>query len=121
MRTARRSSWEQGTRINYVAPCWIKSAIRTKEYETWLIDHDIEFGEQEDVAAYMMRIASDSSINGMLRFVLLASALLIGCLIGKSLAIVPRSIAKEGFKDVDKDDYTDDDGHERYFNRTQDT
>jgi NAD(P)-dependent dehydrogenase (short-subunit alcohol dehydrogenase family) len=68
MRTARRSSWEQGIRINYVAPCWIKSAIRTKEYETWLIDHGIEFGEQEDVAACMMRIASDSSINGMLHF-----------------------------------------------------
>lgn len=66
MRTARHSSWEQGIRINYVAPCWIKSAIRTKEYEQWLIDHGIEFGEQEDVAGCMMRIASDKSINGML-------------------------------------------------------
>ena len=64
MRTARRSSWEQGIRINYVAPCWIKSAIRTKEYETWLMDHGIEFGEQEDVASCMMRIAGDRSING---------------------------------------------------------
>lgn len=103
MRTARRSTWEQGIRINYVAPSWIKSAIRTKEYEQWLIDRGIEFGEQDDVASCMMKIASDKSING------------------KSLAIVPRTIAKEGFKDIDKDDYTEDDGHDGYFKRTQDT
>ena len=64
MKTVRRSSWEQGIRIIYVAPCWIKSAIRTAEYEKWLIDRGVEFGEQEDVAACMMRIACDRSING---------------------------------------------------------
>lgn len=67
MRTVRRSSWEQGVRITYVAPCWIKSAIRTAEYEQWLKDRGIEFGEQEDVANCMMRIACDKSINGELR------------------------------------------------------
>lgn len=65
MKTARRSSWEQGIRINYVAPCWIKSAIRTKEYERWLIEHGIEFGEQADCAGAMMRIACDRQINGI--------------------------------------------------------
>lgn len=64
MRTARRSSFEQGIRINYVAPCWIKSAIRTAEYEKWLVDRGVEFGEQIDVAGCMMRIATDKSING---------------------------------------------------------
>jgi hypothetical protein len=64
MKTARRSSWEQGIRINYVAPCWIKSAIRTKEYESWLMAQGIEFGEQADCAGCMMRIACDKSING---------------------------------------------------------
>ncbi|KAF2012450.1 NAD(P)-binding protein [Aaosphaeria arxii CBS 175.79] len=103
MRTARRSSWEQGIRINYVAPCWIKSAIRTKEYEDWLIEHGVQFGEQEDVANCMMRIATDKSVNG------------------KSLMITPRSIAKEGFKDIDKDDYTDEDGHGGYFKKTQES
>ncbi|OAL45144.1 NAD(P)-binding protein [Pyrenochaeta sp. DS3sAY3a] len=103
VRTARRNSWEQGIRINYVAPCWIKSAIRTKEYEQWLIDHGIEFGEQDDVANCMLRIASDKAING------------------RSLMIVPRSIAKEGFKDIDRDDYPEEDGHGGYLKRTQDT
>lgn len=64
MKTVRRNSWEQGIRINYVAPCWIKSAIRTKEYETWLIENGIEFGEQADCAGVMMRIACDKGING---------------------------------------------------------
>ncbi len=68
MRTARRNSWEQGIRINYVAPCFIKSAIRTAEYEKWLVDRGVEFGEQIDVAACMMRISCDKSVNGALLF-----------------------------------------------------
>ncbi|KAF2463902.1 NAD(P)-binding protein [Lindgomyces ingoldianus] len=99
MRTARRSSWEQGIRINYVAPCWIKSAIRTAEYEKWLVDRGIEFGEQKDVASCMMRLACDQTING------------------HSLMIVPRSVAKEGYMDVGKDDYVE----EGYFKKTQET
>lgn len=67
MRTARRSTWEQGIRINYVAPCWIKSAIRTAEYEKWLVDRGIEFGEQIDVSRCFMRVATDKSINGKFR------------------------------------------------------
>lgn len=65
MKAVRRSGWEQGIRINYVAPCWIRSAIRTKEYEAWLVAQGIEFGEQADCAGAMMRIACDKSINGM--------------------------------------------------------
>ncbi|KAF4485341.1 5'-hydroxyaverantin dehydrogenase [Colletotrichum fructicola Nara gc5] len=89
MRTVRRSSWEQGIRITYVAPCWIRSAIRTADYEKWLIDHGVEFGEQEDVANCMMRVACDKTING------------------RSLMITPRSITKEGYMDIDRDDYKD--------------
>ncbi|KAI6760342.1 hypothetical protein HG530_009202 [Fusarium avenaceum] len=89
MRTVRRSSHEQNIRINYVAPCWIKSAIRTAEYEKWLIDHGVEFGEQKDVSSCMLRIATDKSING------------------RSLMITPRTIAKEGFVDIDREDYKD--------------
>lgn len=66
MRTARRSSFEQGIRINYVAPCWIKSAIRSAEYEQFLISQGVEFGEQVDCANCMMRIACDRGINGEL-------------------------------------------------------
>ncbi|KAL6364178.1 hypothetical protein LRP88_02094 [Fusarium phalaenopsidis] len=97
MKTVRRSSHEQNIRINYVAPCWIKSAIRTAEYEKWLLDNGIEFGEQEDVASCMLRIATDKS---------------------RSLMITPRSIAKQGFMDVDREDYKDIPGDE-YFKKVQ--
>ncbi|KAK3311941.1 hypothetical protein B0H66DRAFT_644759 [Apodospora peruviana] len=89
MRTARRNSWEQAIRITYVAPCWIKSAIRTAEYEKWLLDRGIEFGETEDVSNCMMRIACDKAING------------------RSFMITPRSHIKEGFIDSDREDYKD--------------
>lgn len=36
---------------------------------------------------------------------------------GHSLMIVPRSVVKEGYMDVDKDDYTE----EGYFKQTQDS
>ncbi|KAJ5589086.1 Short-chain dehydrogenase/reductase SDR [Penicillium hordei] len=99
MKTVRRNSWEQGIRVNYVAPCWIKSAIRTKEYENWLIERGVEFGEQADCAGAMMRIACDKSING------------------RSLMITPRSFAKEGFVDVNKEDYSD--PKDEYFAKKQ--
>ncbi|TDZ14661.1 5'-hydroxyaverantin dehydrogenase [Colletotrichum orbiculare MAFF 240422] len=100
MKTARRSSWERGIRITYVAPCWIRSAIRTAEYEKWLVDRGVEFGEQEDVANCMMRVACDKSING------------------RSLMITPRTIAKEGFMDIDRDDYKDV-AEDKYFKKLQ--
>lgn len=115
MRTVRRSSWEQGIRINYVAPCWIKSAIRSADYEKWLIDHGIEFGEQEDCGRCMLRIACDTSINGKCNITIVSAALAKS--IGHSLMIVPRSVAAEGFLDVDKDDYVE----EGYFKKTQET
>ncbi|KAL4951356.1 hypothetical protein BDW69DRAFT_201507 [Aspergillus filifer] len=100
MRTARRSSWEQGIRICYVAPCYIKSAIRSPAYEAELISKGVEFASQGDVAKCFMRIATDRTING------------------HSLMITPRSVAKEGFKGVGMDDF---DGSEEngYFKRTQ--
>lgn len=65
MRTARRTTWQQGIRINYVAPPYVRSAIRTAEYEKYLTDNGVEFAEPEDVASAMMRLASDRTINGM--------------------------------------------------------
>lgn len=99
MRTARRNSWQQGIRINYVAPCYIRSAIRSAEYEAGLVAKGIEFAPQSAVAACMMKLATDRTVNG------------------HSLMIVPPSVAKEGYMDVDRDDITDDE----YFVRTQET
>lgn len=73
----------------------------------------------------MMRLACDRVINGKL---ILSTPLSFYermgyrcvsdlCDAGHSLMIVPRSIAKEGYMDVDKDDYTE----EGYFKKTQET
>lgn len=108
MRAARRNSWEQGIRINYVAPCWIKSAIRTAAYEKWLVDRGIKFGETVDCGGCMMRISCDKSINGRFpQFVRSQGRQKLTMPTGHSLMIVPRSTAKEGFMDVDRDDYQD--------------
>ncbi|KAK5400866.1 hypothetical protein LTR06_011177 [Exophiala xenobiotica] len=101
MKTVRRNRWEQSIRINYVAPCWIKSAIRTKEYETWLTEHGIEFGEQIHCAGAMVRIACDKAVSG------------------RSLMITPRSFAAQGFVDVDKEDSRD--PSDEYFIKKQAT
>ena len=114
MRTVRRSSWEQGIRINYVAPCYIKSAIRSAEYEESLIVKGVEFGLPEDVASCMMRIATDRTINGecmwgpgWTEFFKDVSRHLTD-LVGRSLMIVARSVTQEGFVDAGLDDFTED-------------
>ena len=115
MRTARWSSTEQGIRVNYVAPCYIKSAIRTAETEKRLRDKGVEFGYPEDVATCMMRIATDKTINGKSasrRWVWRCDS----SNLGHSLTIVPRSEVKEGYMDAQQDDYTEDE----YFMRMQD-
>lgn len=119
MKTARRSSWEQGIRINYVAPCWIKSAIRSKEYESWLIEHGIEFGEQADCAGAMMRIACDRQINGIYLLIPVTPGLGSHLTIGRSLMITPRTKSVQGFVDVDKEDYSD--PRDEYFIKKQET
>lgn len=103
MKTVRRNSWEQGVRINYVAPCYIRSAIRTAEYEKWLVDRGVQFGEQEDVAGCMLRIACDTTING------------------RSFRIAPRVLVKEGFVDIDREDYRENVDADEYFVKNQAT
>ena len=115
MRTARRSSWEQGIRINYVAPCYIKSAIRSAEVEKHLLDHGVEFGYPEDVASCMMRISTERTLNG--GCIIKRSARILPKIrdkwltamdLGHSMLIVPRSIAKEGYIDACLDDFVED-------------
>lgn len=50
---------------------YIKSAIRSPEYEAQLTSKGVEFAPQEDVAMCMMKLATDQSINGeCMKFVL---------------------------------------------------
>ncbi|KAI9148727.1 hypothetical protein HJFPF1_10769 [Paramyrothecium foliicola] len=118
MRTVRRSSHDQSIRINYVAPCWIKSAIRTAEYEKWLIDRGIQFGESKDIASCMLKIATDKSINGIHHYDVLTES--SNMLSGRSFMITPRSVTKEGFVDIDREDYKNF-PEDEYLHQMQDT
>jgi hypothetical protein len=106
-----------------------QSAIRTKEYESWLMENGIEFGEQADCAGVMMRIACDKSINGpsnpiidpricggrtcmlpslgsdQVDIFLFVYYSLTTPTTGRSLMITPRSVTAQGFMDVDQEDY----------------
>jgi len=101
MRTVRRNSHEQGIRITYIAPGFVKSAIRTAEYEAWLTSRGVQFAEPADAAKCMLRISTDRTINGRL------------------FAIVPRAHVKEGYVDVDREDFKEGKAEDDYFRETQ--
>jgi hypothetical protein len=79
----------------------------------------IEFSLREDCAAAMLRIATDKSINGTYpespTDVKRVWARLKNAILGRSLAIVPRSHIPRGFIDSNMDD--EEDGS--YFDRLQ--
>ncbi|KAK2768895.1 hypothetical protein FQN53_006242 [Emmonsiellopsis sp. PD_33] len=66
---------------------YIKSAIRSPEYEARLIAKGVKFAPPESVAMCMMKIATDRTING------------------HSFMIFPPSYRKEGYVDANMDDF----------------
>ncbi|KAH6989807.1 hypothetical protein BKA56DRAFT_629537 [Ilyonectria sp. MPI-CAGE-AT-0026] len=69
---------ERDRRSGHEQNYWIKSDIRIAEYRKWLLD-----------LKCMLRIATDKSIDG------------------RSFMITRRSVEKEGFVDMDREDYKD--------------
>lgn len=96
---------------------YIKSAIRTAEYEAELVEKGVRWAPPSSVSACMMKIATDRSINGQFFRPLEHISNRVDILSGHTLMIVPPSMSEIGFMDVDKDDITDDE----YFVRTQET
>ncbi|KAH8805444.1 hypothetical protein F5884DRAFT_679109 [Xylogone sp. PMI_703] len=84
---ARRSTDQQGIRVNYVAPYYVLSGIRSLETQKYLESHGVQWARSEDCDAAMLRIACDKSIHG------------------HSLSILSREDVAEGFKDNDEDDF----------------
>ena len=65
----------------------------------------LDFATTESCLAAVMRIACDKRING--RCILFLCILAKLSRVGHSFAIVPESVAKEGFIDLDEDDFKD--------------
>lgn len=63
----------------------------------------------------MMKLATDRTINGKLIYSSFTFSDMLLTILGHSLMVTPRSVAKEGFKDVGMDDHTED----GYFKKTQ--
>ncbi|KAJ5135231.1 uncharacterized protein N7515_004509 [Penicillium bovifimosum] len=91
MRSLRRTVLQHGTRINYIAPWYIKTDIISDSVSERLVSKGVQYAEIEDAAESLMRIACDTSVCG------------------RALAVVPRVWAPQGYLDVDHDDYRGDD------------
>ncbi|ETI26510.1 hypothetical protein G647_03287 [Cladophialophora carrionii CBS 160.54] len=91
MRCLRRTALQHGTRINYIAPWYIKTDIISDAVAKRITDKGAVFASIDDAAEALVRIASDTTVHG------------------RSLGIVPRMWAPLGYVDVDHDDYREGD------------
>ncbi|TVY17128.1 5'-hydroxyaverantin dehydrogenase [Lachnellula arida] len=91
MRNLRRTIWKEDIRVNLVAPWYVRTPILGQEIQAYLVGKGVEFATVEDCAKAMLKIASDTTING------------------RGIGIVPRSVAPEGYMDLDHDDYKEGD------------
>ncbi|EXJ91556.1 hypothetical protein A1O3_00104 [Capronia epimyces CBS 606.96] len=91
MRCLRRTCWQHGTRVNYIAPWYIKTDIISDAVAERITSKGAVFASIDDAARALIRICVDTTVYG------------------RSLAIVPRMWAPLGYLDVDHDDYKEGD------------
>ncbi|KEF51069.1 uncharacterized protein A1O9_12885 [Exophiala aquamarina CBS 119918] len=87
MRDLRRTEWQHNIRVNFIGPWFVRTNILNNAVLQHLENSGVEFATVNDTAAAMMRILCNSSI------------------IGRSMAIVPRSVASCGYVSLDADDF----------------
>lgn len=76
-----------------------------------MIEAGVEFAETEDAVKAVMRIATDLSVNGKLISIIwmwLSTDQLV-LRKGRSLGVLSRDRAPQGYIDLDSDDYREDD------------
>ena len=64
MRDLRVTEHAHNIRVNFIGPWFIKTKILSKESVDFLTNGGFEFATVEDAATAMMKIVSDTSING---------------------------------------------------------
>lgn len=99
----RRTGWQKSIRVNLIAPWFIATPILSKEAIAHISGSGIEFANEDDAAAAVVKVACDKSING------------------RALGIVPRSKADHGYMDLKHDDYTNDDFMQKWQNEVLST
>ncbi|KAH7128912.1 putative short chain dehydrogenase/ reductase [Dactylonectria macrodidyma] len=87
MHSMRRTAFYYGSRVNIVAPWYVRTDILSKEDFDQVEATGVQFATAEDAGQCLLRILSDSSING------------------RSLFVAARKWAPRGYMDLDLDEY----------------
>lgn len=90
MHSLRQTAYYYGSRVNVISPWYVKTGILSEEAWQQAKDAGVEFAEAADAGQCLLRILSDSTVNG------------------HSFFVAARKWAKRGYIDLDLDDYTDD-------------
>ncbi|KAF7541614.1 hypothetical protein G7054_g432 [Neopestalotiopsis clavispora] len=90
-RNLRRTAWRQGIRVNFVAPWYVRTPILSDKVIEYLVSKGVNFARVEDCASAMLMLAARKEISG------------------RSIGIVPREEAPEGYMDMIHDDYQEED------------
>ncbi|KAL6914681.1 hypothetical protein FSST1_012441 [Fusarium sambucinum] len=89
MHALRRTAFYYGSRVNVIAPWYIRTSILSKEQFDEVESSGVELATSEDAGECALRILSDTSING------------------RTLFACARKWAPRGYIDLDIEDYPD--------------
>ncbi|WZH47027.1 hypothetical protein QYS62_008161 [Fusarium acuminatum] len=87
MHALRRTAFYYGSRVNVIAPWYIRTSILSKEQFDQVEKSGVEFATADDAGECALRILDDSSING------------------RTLFVCARKWAARGYVDLDIEDY----------------
>ncbi|KAK9234286.1 hypothetical protein V1525DRAFT_413577 [Lipomyces kononenkoae] len=87
MHSLRRTAFYYGSRVNVISPWYVKTNILSEEDFAHVTEMGVQLAEAEDAGQCLLRILSDTSING------------------HSFFITARKWSAQGYMDLDLDDY----------------
>ncbi|KAJ9314990.1 hypothetical protein DTO271D3_4729 [Paecilomyces variotii] len=87
MHSLRRTAFYYGSRVNIISPWYVKTNILPEEIFARVARSGVEFADPADAAQCLLRILSDSSVNG------------------HSFFVSAKKWAPRGFIDLDLEDY----------------
>ncbi|KAJ5998064.1 hypothetical protein N7522_009724 [Penicillium canescens] len=89
MHSLRRTAFFYGSRVNIISPWYVKTNILSEEAFAHVAGVGVDFAEASDAGNCLLRILSDTGVNG------------------RSLFVCPRKWAPRGYMDLDLEDYSD--------------
>ncbi|KAL4866114.1 hypothetical protein BDV12DRAFT_199435 [Aspergillus spectabilis] len=87
MHSLRRTAFYYGSRVNVISPWYVRTSILSKEAFDHVESLGVEFAKVDDAGECLLRILSDTGING------------------RSLFVTARKWADRGYMDLDIEDY----------------